>query len=276
MDKQKMFTIPDLVKLFFVHTKLIAKTTLEYKFHRSLISVAIFCREMISIVTMYLIMIRFVTIKGWDMNEMLFLYSFLFISYSLFVFVFAGIRDFDAMVQSGELDRFLLRPLGLIYQVIASRADFSATLGHGAVGVILLVKTAGSVGLEWNLKNTLAYIAVIIGGTIIQASLFMVSSCFSFWTVNTTNMRNLIFFNARRFAAYPLSFYPGVIQYLLVFLLPFAFVNYFPSLYFLNKPEVSMLYDWIPYLTPVVGILLFYLVYSFWKFGLKHYSSVGN
>ena len=189
LDKQKMFTIPELTKLFFVHTKLIAKTTLEYKFRRSLISVAIFCREMISIVTMYLIMIRFVSIKGWDMNEMLFLYSFLFISYSLFVFVFAGIRDFDAMVQSGELDRFLLRPLGLIYQVIASRADFSATLGHGAVGVILLIKTAGSVGIEWNLRNTLAYIAVIIGGRVIQATVFIVSCCFSYWTVNTTNLR---------------------------------------------------------------------------------------
>ena len=124
---------------------------------------------MISIVTMYLIMIRFVKIKGWDMNEMLFLYSFLFISYSLFVFVFAGIRDFDEMVQMGELDRFLLRPLGLMYQVIASRADIAATLGHGAVGVILLVKTAGSVGLEWNLRNTLAYHGVL-GGTQFVAS----------------------------------------------------------------------------------------------------------
>jgi len=274
---QKMFTLPELIRLFFVHTKLIAKMTLEYKFHRMFISIAIFCREMISVVTMYLIMIRFVKIKGWDMNEMLFLYSFLFISYSLFVFVFAGIRDFDEMVRTGELDRFLLRPLGLMYQVIASRADFSATLGHGAVGVILLVKTAGSVGVEWNLKNIVAYIIVIIGGTIIQASLFMISSCFSFWTINTINMRNLIFFNARRFAAYPLSFYPGAIRYLLIFLLPFAFVNYFPCLYFLDKPEISaMLSGVLPYLTPVVGIILFSIVYTFWKFGLKHYSSVGN
>lgn len=274
---QKMFTIPELIRLFFVHTKLIAKMTLEYKLHRTFISIAIFCREMISIVTMYLIMIRFVKIKGWDMNEMLFLYSFLFISYSLFVFVFAGIRDFDEMVRSGELDRFLLRPLGLMYQVIASRADFSATLGHGAVGVILLVKTAGSVGMEWNLRNIVIYIIVILGGTIIQASLFMVSSCFSFWTINTINMRNLIFFNARRFAAYPLSFYPGTIRYLLIFLLPFAFVNYFPCLYFLDKPEVSSLLSGVlPYLTPVVGVIIFCIVYTFWKFGLKHYSSVGN
>ncbi|MGI6668566.1 MAG: ABC transporter permease [Acetivibrionales bacterium] len=272
-----MFTIPELIKVFFVHTKLIAKITLEYKFHRALVCFAVFCREMISIVTMYLIMIRFVKIKGWDMNEMLFLYSFLFISYSLFVFVFAGIRDFDEMVQMGELDRFLLRPLGLMYQVIASRADIAATLGHGAVGVILLVKTAGSVGLEWNLRNTLAYIMVILGGTIIQASLFMVSSCFSFWAINTTNMRNLIFFNARRFAAYPLSFYPGPIRNLLIFLLPFAFVNYFPCLFFLDKAEVSMLWGGVlPYLTPVVGILLFCLVSIFWRIGLRHYSSVGN
>ncbi|HEX2947351.1 MAG TPA: ABC-2 family transporter protein [Clostridia bacterium] len=271
-----MFTIPELIQLFFMHTKLIAKTTLEYKFHRSLVTFAIFAREMISIVIMYLIMARFVKIKGWDMNEMLFLYSFLFLSYSLFAFVFAGIRDFDRMVQSGELDRFLLRPLGVMYQVIASRSDFSATLGHGLVAILLLIKTAGSVGIEWNLRNISVYIAVVLGGTMIQAALFMISSCFSFWTINTTNLRNLVFFNARRFAAYPISFYPKVIQSLLIFVLPFAFVNYYPTLYFLEKPEIPIFWGAIPYLTPAVGILTFGLVYLFWKFGMNHYSSVGN
>ena len=96
-----------------------------------------------------------------------------------------------------------------MYQVISARVDYCATLGHGAVGVILFMKTYNAVGINWDWQKVTYYIAALIGGAIIQVSLFMVSSCFSFWTIKTINLRNLIFFNSRRFAGYPISFYPG-------------------------------------------------------------------
>ncbi|MHB8065869.1 MAG: ABC-2 family transporter protein, partial [Ruminiclostridium sp.] len=114
------------------------------------------------------------------------------------------------------------------------------------------------------------------GGAIIQASLFMVSSCFSFWAIKTTNLRNLIFFNSRRFAGYPISFYPGFIQKMLIFVVPFAFVSYFPAQFFLRKSDLEMFWNGYLYLTPLVGIVMFVLVYIFWKSGLKRYSSSGN
>lgn len=272
----RLYKAFELIILFFRYSKLNLKTTLEYKFDRTFIVVAIFCREMISIVVMYLILTRFVRIKGWELNEMFFLYSFLFLSYSLFVFFFTGIRDFDDMVYSGDFDRYLLRPLGLMYQVIAARVDFPATVGHGAVGIILFINTAHSVGINWNAVNMAYYILALVGGAIIQASIFMISSCFSFWAVRTTNIRNMVFFNSRRFAGYPISFYPGLIQKLLIFVIPFAFVNYFPAQYFLKKTEITQFWSGFQYLTPVVGIVMFAFVYRLWKAGLKRYSSSGN
>jgi ABC-2 type transport system permease protein len=273
---QQNNSFSSMMALFFRFSKLNLKSTLEYKFDRFFLAFAVFCREMVSIIVMYLILTRMVRIKGWEMNEMFFLYSFLFLSYSIFIFLFTGIRDFDNMVYSGELDRYLIRPLGLMYQIVASKVDYCATIGHGVVGIILFTKTATNVGIDWNLKNISYYIAALLGGAIIQASLFMVSSCFSFWAVKTINLRNLIFFNSRRFAGYPISFYPGFIQKMLIFVVPFAFVSYFPAQYFLRKPDLSMFWSGYLYLTPVVGIVMFLLVYRFWLFGLKHYSSTGN
>ena len=210
------------------------------------------------------------------MNEKFFLYSFLFLSYSIFIFLFTGIRDFDNMVYSGDLDRFLIRPRGLMFQVIAARVDYCATLGHGAVGVILFLNTYNAVGINWNIRAITYYISALIGGAIIQAALFMISSCMSFWTIRTTNLRNLIFFNSRRFAGYPISFYPSIIQKMLIYIIPFAFVSYFPAQYFLKKPDISLFWNGFLYLTPVVGLIMFLIVYCFWRFGLKHYSSAGN
>jgi ABC-2 type transport system permease protein len=276
MEQVESHKIKDLMKLFFKFSSLNLKAMLEYKFDRFLLSIAIFIREMVSIIVMYLIFTRFIRIKGWEMNQMLFLYSFLFLSYSIFIFFFTGIRDFDNMVYSGELDRFLIRPVGLMFQVIASRVDYCATVGHGTVGIILFLNTFNIVGIHWDIKSISYYIAALIGGAIIQAALFMISSCLSFWTIRTINLRNLIFFNSRRFAGYPISFYPGIIQKMLIFVIPFAFVSYFPAQYFLRKPDMAMFWNGFLYLTPVVGIVMFIVVYIFWSFGLKHYSSAGN
>ncbi|EGD48913.1 protein of unknown function DUF990 [Ruminiclostridium papyrosolvens DSM 2782] len=273
---QQNNSFSSMMALFFRFSKLNLKSALEYKFDRFFLAFAVFCREMVSIIVIYLILTRLIRIKGWEMNEMFFLYSFLFLSYSLFIFLFTGIRDFDNMVYSGELDRYLIRPLGLMYQIVASRVDYCATIGHGVVGVILFIKTAFNVGIDWNYKNITYYIAALVGGAIIQASLFMISSCFSFWAVKTINLRNLIFFNSRRFAGYPISFYPGIIQKMLIFIVPFAFVSYFPAQFFLRKPDLSMFWSGYLYMTPVVGVIMFVLVYRFWLFGLKHYSSTGN
>ncbi|WP_438432808.1 ABC transporter permease [Gorillibacterium sp. sgz500922] len=276
MDKTDKHTPGEKAALFFRYARMNLKLVLEYKLNRSLITLAIFCREMISVVVMFLILLRFLHIRGWDLHELLFLYSFLFLSYSLFVFLFAGIRDFDNMVHSGEFDRLLTRPLGLMYQIIAARIDFSATLGHGIVGVLLFVNTAFSVGIDWTWRNALYYVLVILGGTIIQASLFLLSACFSFWAVKTENVRNLLFFNARRIAGYPLTFYPVFIQKLLIFAVPFSFVNFFPAEYFLRKEDFGSFWDGYLYLTPAVGLLMFGLVYLLWKKGVRSYTSTGN
>lgn len=270
------FSFLEMIRIFLKYSKISLKTTLEYKFDRSLITFAIFCREMTSVIVMFLILTRFLHIRGWELNELMFLYSFLFLSYSLFVFLFAGVRDFDSMVHSGEFDRFLTRPLGLLFQIIASRVDYPATLGHGIVGLLLFVNTAYSVGIDWTLGNIIFYIAALLGGAVIQASIFMLSSSMSFWTIKTDNLRNLIFFNSRRIAGYPISFYPGIIQKLLIFVVPFAFVNYFPAQFFLKKEDMNQFWSGFLYLTPAVGILMFVLVYMIWKKGVKNYSSSGN
>ncbi len=276
MTKNSLYRISELLIILLKFAKMSLKRTLEYKFDKTFVAIAIFCREMISVAVIFLILTRFVEIKGWGYKEMFFLYSFLFLSYSVFVFFFAGLRDFANMIYSGEFDRFLTRPLGLMYQIIAAKIDFSATLGHGIVGIILFVNTAFSVGIVWNARNILYYICALLGGAIIQASIFLFSACFSFWTVKTDNLRNLMFFNARRISGYPISFYPGMIQKMIMFVIPFAFVNYFPAQYFLKKPEMLMFWNGYPYLTPLVAAIMFVLVYFFWKQGVRRYSSTGT
>ncbi|WP_145413590.1 ABC transporter permease [Paenibacillus xylanexedens] len=264
------------VKLFLKYFHLTLKVTLQYKFDRSLIAAAVLIRELSGVIILILLLNRFVEIRGWDINEVLFLYSFLFLSYSLFVFFFTGIRDFEDLVYSGEFDRYLVRPVGILFQVVASRVDYTAALGHGVLGIILLRSTASQLQIEWTAGQIGFYLVMLMGGALIQASIFMLASSFCFWTVKVTNLRNMLFFNSRKIAAYPLSFYPGIIQKVLIFVMPFGFVNYFPAQFYLEKPEMDVYWKGMVFLNPLVAAVMFGIVFLVWKQGLRRYSSTGN
>lgn len=66
----------------------------------------------------------------------------------------------------------------------------------------------------------------------------------------------------------------SVIQYVLL-IIPFAFINYFPAQFLLNKSDMAFPAVFL-YLTPAIGIVLYLLSYLFWRFSMKFYKSTGN
>jgi ABC-2 type transport system permease protein len=74
---------------------------------------------------------------------------------------------------------------------------------------------------------------------------------------------------------YPLSIYPRLVQLLVVFILPFAFVNYLPALILLGKTGRVFAPFWGA-LSPLVGAIFFALCFRFWMLGLDRYKSAGS
>lgn len=276
MNQEEEFSRGYYRKLMWKYFQMTLKTNFQYKFDRFMTTFAVFIRESANVAVILLMLYQVKEVKGWDLYELLFLYSFLFLSYSVFVFFFTGIRDFEEVIYSGQLDRYMVRPVGVMFQVIASKVDYTAAIGHGVIGVLLFATTANKLGISWDIGKGIYLLICIIGGAMIQAAIFMVTACFSFWTIKTTSIRNMLFFNSRRFAAYPITFYPKAIQVILKFVVPFAFVNYYPTQFFLQKGTMSGATKAFLYLNPIVAGVLFFIVYKVWQKGLKQYGSTGN
>lgn len=79
----------------------------------------------------------------------------------------------------------------------------------------------------------------------------------------------------RKFAGYPISIFNKVIQFFMVYVMPFAFVNYFPAAYLLGKGDVNYPY-WYMFITPAVGVAMYLLAYLFWRVSIRFYKSSGN
>lgn len=264
------------MRIAFQSLKMSIRGRLQYRVDSLVATLAVFVRESANIIVIYLALLKFDKINGWNIDEMLFLFSILFLTYAIVVALFADLRDFSSMIREGRFDRLMIRPRGLLFQLILNNADVLATAGHGTLGVLLFVISAGRVGIEWNMVTIFYYVSAIIGGVLIQGGIFIFFSALSFYFVETHSIREIFYWNVRKFAGYPISIYSKVIQLLMIYVVPFAFVNYFPAQYLLRKEDMAQYPEIFMYMAPVVGVVIYLLTYGFWRVSVKRYTSTGN
>lgn len=264
------------VSLFLYYSKITIKSWFQYKVDALMRSMAVFFREATGVIVIYLTLFTFNDIDGWDTYELLLLFSFVYVTYGILIIFFTGLRDFEFLVNTGQFDRFLLRPRGTLFQVIASNSDWFAAIGHGALGIFLFVFSASKVHIVWNFMNVMYCISSIVGGVFIQAAIFLFAASLSFFFIRTGSIRELLYWNTRRFANYPITIFPKFVKILMTYIIPFAFVNYYPASYLLKKDNITLLDNIFRYITPIIGILMYVFAYLFWSYSLKCYKSSGN
>lgn len=265
------------------HTNVIAayvgtviKAWFQYRVDAVLRSLAVFLRESTGVIVIWFALLKFDTLNDWNMQEMLFLFSLLFLTYGIMILFFTGLRDFGWTVRTGGFDRFLLRPRGVLFQLIFVNADWFAAIGHGGLGLVLFILTAGRVGIQWDVATVLYYILAVAGGVLIQGAIFLFLATLNIYLLETGSLKEVFYWNARKFAGYPVSIFHKAVQVFMIYVVPFAFVNYFPSQFLLRKPDMQQFPEIFLYLTPFVGVGMYLLAYLFWRYSLRHYESSGN
>jgi len=266
----------DTLYVMGVYTKTIMKAWFQYRSNALLSSFTVFFREATGIIVIYFTLMKFGTLGGWNIYEMLFLYSLLFLTYGIMIIFFTGLRDFGKTVRNGDFDRFILRPRGLLFQIIFTNADWFAAVGHGGLGVVLFVLSANKVGIKWSVGNIVYYVFTVLGGVMIQGAIFLLLAVLNIYLLETGSLKELFYWNMRKFAGYPISIFSKAIQICMIYVVPFAFVNYFPAQYLLHKSDMNAYPAVYMYITPLVGLGMYLLAYGFWRYSLKYYKSSGN
>lgn len=215
--------------------------------------------------------------EGWTINELLFLFSFMFLTYGIFIIFFTGLRDFQYMVIQGDLDKLLIRPRGVLFQLLASNSDWFAALGHGLLGIVVFIYSSSKISIEWTMQKIILACSCVCSGVLIQGALFLMFASLSFFIVKTDNLRNVLYWNIKSFMGYPISIYPKLIQYFVVYIIPLAFVNYFPSQLLMGVFKEGNIFPAVYIsISAALGMVLFGLSYLFWRFSLRFYASTGS
>lgn len=213
---------------------------------------------------------RFNTVKGFSFSECLLCFSLVLMSFTLAECFFRGFDGFSAMISNGQFDRILVRPRGLILQVLGQRIEFTR-VGRFLQAVVMLVYGLANSGIAWNLPRILTVISMIFGGTVVFASLFILYAGFCFFTIEGLEFMNIFTDGAREYGKYPIGIYgKGVLRFC-TYVIPFALFQYYPFLYLIGQREEP----WWG-LLPLVACVFVVPCLLFWRFGVSRYRSTGS
>jgi len=259
-----------VVKIYFENLKLNLKKDLEYKSS----FIMNFISQIFVYFTYYFIIIalfqRFSNIKGFSLYEVLLCFSIIQLGYSFNETFFRGVDVFETLIINGTLDRLLLRPLNILFQVMSYEINFSK-LSRLIQSIIVMIISLLNLNIIWNIYKIILLILMIIGSIVVFFSLFLLMASYCFITVQGLEVKNLVTDGGKHVAQYPIGIFNKSFIFIFTFIIPYAFVNYYPLLYFLDKTK-NIFY----YFSPL--LIFAYLIPSLlaFKLGLKKYNSVGS
>jgi len=220
---------------------------------------------------------RFGTLGGWTLGEIAFLWGTVEFAFGLMDMIFSGFdpANFGKQVRQGLFDQLLLRPVNITMQVMGSEFVLRR-LGRIAQGATIFTFALVLADIQWSVGKILYLPLVIVGLVCFFGGLFMVGATLSFWTVESLEAINILTYGGSEMMAYPMHIYPDWLRRTFTYVLPAIFLNYYPALYFLEKPDPLGLPPILSFVAPLVGLGVLGGALLFWRFGIQHYQSTGT
>lgn len=222
-----------------------------------------------------LVLTRVDGLGGWELREVALLFGTVEIAFGIMDAVFAGFdpRAFGEGVRRGDFDRVMLRPAPLMLQVFGHDLALRR-VGKIAVGGAILAVALPAVA--WT-PLKVAFLPLVVAGMVLYfGGLFVIGSTITFWTVESIEAMNALTYGGRDLVSYPMTIYGDALRRTFTFVLPAAFLNYYPALWLLGRPDPFGLPPLSPALAPLAGAAVFALALAFWRFGVRHYRSTGT
>ncbi len=201
-------------------------------------------------------------IGGYSFDDMMFVWAVNASAFGLAHVVFGNCTQISGIIQSGELDVFLLQPKNVLLSLLCSHTSLSAW-GDLAYGVILMAITQSG-AMAW-----LVFVLATLIGALLIAAIGVSAHTLTFFWGDASTLAGMIPEFTLNFSLYPPGIFPKVIKVLMYTVIPAGLVVHLPL-------TLLRQFRWELLLALLAGSLLYCaLACLFFYKGLKRYAS-GN
>ncbi|MBR1798173.1 MAG: ABC-2 family transporter protein [Clostridiales bacterium] len=246
------------------------KSKMSYRADFVISTIGMIMTNLAGFITFMILFHNFPTINGWDYHHMLFLYGFSLVALTPVQCFFDNNWNLRFMVQSGDFIKYCFRPINVFFYFMSEVFDVKG-LGQLAFGLGTLIYAWHHTGIPVTILTVSQAILFLLTASLFMIAIMNAAAATCFW-IQGSGYVMVIMFRFKDFAKYPANIFSGIFKVVFTFIIPIAFVAYYPSLVLLTPSSVPLL-SW---LSPAIGILFFFLSYKFWMLGVSKYDFTGS
>jgi len=263
------------LRLYARSMAILIKSQLQYPLSFLMQTIAQLVMEGGEMMALILLIDRFDRLNQWGPGDLYFFFGLMSVSFYLTEIFGRGVTgNFPYMVRTGQLDTVLLRPRGVLTQVLCSAAD-PRRITCIAVGVVSLVIGSNLAKITWTPVKILLFAETIFFSFWLILGLFMIEAILCIHSVKSVELANTLTYGGRSACEYPSDIYPRPLRVLFTVIAPFALVMHVPASVILDKPLFSWP-KWAAFVTPLSGLILFGVMYLLFRKAMRFYRSTGS
>lgn len=251
------------------------RAQLQYRTSFLLQSTGMFLISFLDFAAILVIFANVPQLGGWSVSEVALLYAVSSLAFSLTDLVIGHLDYLPQLVREGSFDLLLVRPRSTLFQVVTQ--DFQIRrIGKVAQSLLVLGYALATLEITWTPDRVLLLVAIVPAGALIFASIWVAAICIVFWTTDGNEAANAVTYGGTFFAQYPINIYDRWLRRFLAYVIPTAFVAYFPCLYILGKLDPLGFPIWIQVTSPLVAVAAALVAAAIWRTAVRHYQSAGG
>jgi ABC-2 type transport system permease protein len=214
-------------------------------------------------------------LAGWSALEVGLLYGLGGVAFALADLFVSQVEYVGRHIKAGTFDRFLLRPTSPLLQL--SAGEFALRRAGRLVqpGVVLVIALAGA-GIDWTAVRVLLVPVALASGTAVFGAVWVLTSAVAFWTTDTQEFGSAFTYGGNHLTQYPIDVLGPWLRRLVIFVVPLAFVAYFPAAYLLGKAEPLGAPPETAMLAPLTALVMVLGARVVWLAAMRHYRSTGS
>lgn len=265
----------DSVSLYLRLIRARIRAQLQYRASFALDVAGTFLITFLDFVAILVIFANVPQLGSWTLPEVALLYGIATLAFGLTDLVIGHLDLFPQSIRDGNFDLVLVRPRGSLFQVLS--ADFQIRrLGRISQGLFVLAFAVGSLDVAWGPERVLVLVGAVLTGVLIFIAVWVAVISSAFWTVEGREAANAFTYGGVTLAQYPIDIFDRWFRRLLAYVVPVAFIAYFPALFILDKPDPLGFPAFLSFASPLVGLAAALVAVALWRFGVRHYQSAGG
>ncbi|WP_243870211.1 ABC transporter permease [Streptomyces liangshanensis] len=251
------------------------RSTMAYRASFAMTAFGTFVACALDFVAILLMFSHVDSLGGYALPEIAFLYGTSSTAFGLADLLIGSTDRLGRRVRDGTLDSLLLRPVPVLAQVAADRFALRR-LGRILQGALVLGYALVALDIDWTVVRVLMVPMMIVSGAAIFAAVFVAGAAFQFLAQDAAEVQNAFTYGGTTLLQYPPSLFAKDLVRGVTFMVPLAFVNWYPALYVLGRETPLGLPAAVAFLPPVVAVVCCAAAGAVWRTGLRSYRSTGS